>query len=85
MGLLSVNASKTYLLVSNLSSFVFCVFMVVFMGAVLASKNNSHSRATFRKLIGVVIACLVADMLTEKGNDEYNYPYKATQKDFDKF
>lgn len=28
---------------------------------------------------------LVADMLTEKGNDEHNYPYKATQKDFDKF
>lgn len=28
---------------------------------------------------------LVADMLTEKGNDEYPYPYKATQKDFDKF
>ena len=28
---------------------------------------------------------LVMDMLTEKGNDEYKYPYKATQKDFDKF
>lgn len=28
---------------------------------------------------------LVLDMLTEKGNDEYKYPYKATQKDFDKF
>ena len=28
---------------------------------------------------------LVIDMLTEQGNDEYQYPYKATQKDFDKF
>lgn len=28
---------------------------------------------------------LVIDMLTEQTNDEYNYPYKATQKDFDKF
>ena len=28
---------------------------------------------------------LVADMLTEKSNDEYNYPYKASQEDFDKF
>ena len=28
---------------------------------------------------------LVADMLTERGNDEYDYPDKATQKDFDKF
>ena len=27
----------------------------------------------------------VADMMTEKGNDEYQYPYKATQKDFDSF
>jgi len=28
---------------------------------------------------------LVEDMLTERGNDEYNYPYKATQDDFNKF
>lgn len=28
---------------------------------------------------------LVVDMLTERGNDEYNYPYKASQKDFDRF
>ena len=28
---------------------------------------------------------LVQDMLTEKGNNEYNYPYKASQKDFDNF
>ena len=28
---------------------------------------------------------LVADMLTEKDNDNYNYPYKASQEDFDKF
>ena len=28
---------------------------------------------------------LVLDMLTEKGNDSHNYPYKATQKDFDRF
>lgn len=28
---------------------------------------------------------LVEDMLTEKGNDEYKYPYKATQEDFNNF
>lgn len=28
---------------------------------------------------------LVADMLTEKGNDEYKYPLKASQEDFDRF
>ena len=28
---------------------------------------------------------LVIDMLTEQANDEYKYPYKATQEDFDKF
>lgn len=28
---------------------------------------------------------LVQDMLIEKANDEYTYPYKATQKDFDNF
>lgn len=28
---------------------------------------------------------LVQDMLIERGNDSYNYPYKATQEDFDKF
>lgn len=28
---------------------------------------------------------LVADMLTEKDNDNYNYPYKASQEDFDRF
>lgn len=28
---------------------------------------------------------LVADMLTEQGNDGYKYPYKANQADFNKF
>ena len=28
---------------------------------------------------------LVADMLTEKDNDNCDYPYKASQEDFDKF
>lgn len=28
---------------------------------------------------------LVVDMLTERSNDEHEYPYKAEQKDFDKF
>lgn len=28
---------------------------------------------------------LVLDMLTEQSNDEYEYPYKADQNDFDKF
>ena len=28
---------------------------------------------------------LVADMLTEKDNDTYDYPYKASQEDFDRF
>ena len=28
---------------------------------------------------------LVQDMLTEKVNDEYKYPYRASQEDFDRF
>ena len=28
---------------------------------------------------------VVADMMTEKQNDEYKYPFKATQEDFNKF
>ena len=28
---------------------------------------------------------LVVDMMVEKSNDDYNYPYKALQKDFDRF
>ena len=28
---------------------------------------------------------VVADMMTEQGNDQYKYPFKATQKDFDNF
>lgn len=28
---------------------------------------------------------LVMDMLIEKDNDQYDYPYKASQEDFDKF
>ena len=28
---------------------------------------------------------LVADMLTERENDEHKYPYKASQEDFDRF
>lgn len=28
---------------------------------------------------------LVEDMMIEKGNDKHDYPYKATQKDYDRF
>jgi len=28
---------------------------------------------------------VVADMMTEQGNDSHKYPFKATQKDFDRF
>ena len=28
---------------------------------------------------------LVSDMMIEKSNDSYEYPYKASQKDFDRF
>lgn len=28
---------------------------------------------------------LVQDMLVEKANDEHKWPYKASQKDFDRF
>lgn len=28
---------------------------------------------------------LVADMLIEKDNDQHQYPYKASQSDYDKF
>lgn len=28
---------------------------------------------------------MVTDIMTEKSNDKHNYPYKANQKDFDRF
>jgi hypothetical protein len=28
---------------------------------------------------------MVLDMLTERANDDYSYPYMATQSDFDRF
>lgn len=28
---------------------------------------------------------LVMDMMVEKANDDYPYPFKASQKDFDRF
>jgi hypothetical protein len=28
---------------------------------------------------------IVLDMLTEQKNDDFEYPYKATQADFDRF
>ena len=55
---------QAYLLISNLSSFVFCIFMVIFMRTVLENRNNSHARFIFKRLILVVVACLAADMLT---------------------
>lgn len=39
---------------------------------------------SFRDLALVTVG-MIFDMMTESGNDEYNYPYKATQADFDKF
>ena len=29
--------------------------------------------------------CQIEDILTEKGNDDYDFPVLATQEDFDKF
>lgn len=39
---------------------------------------------SFRDLALVDIG-MVFDMMTERKNDSYEYPYKATQADFDKF
>ena len=63
MSLLFINSTE-YLLIANLFSFVFCIFMVIFMGAVLSNQNNSHSRYIFKRLIAVVAICLFSDMLT---------------------
>lgn len=53
-----------YLTIANISSFAFCIFMVICMSVVLANRNNSHSRFAFRRLIWMVSFCLFADMLT---------------------
>lgn len=39
---------------------------------------------TFPETENITIG-MVFDMLTERQNDEYKYPQKATQEDFDKF
>lgn len=64
MGFLYVNLDNFSLLIANLSSFVFCIFMVVFMRSVLETQNNSNARFIFKRLIVVVVACLTADMMT---------------------
>ena len=62
--MLYINSNLFYLLISNLSSDVFCIFIVVFIRALLSSRNNSHSRLAFKRLNNVVVAGLVADMLS---------------------
>ena len=37
---------------------------------------------SFRDLALITVG-MVFDMMTESGNDNYKYPYKASQKDFD--
>lgn len=64
MSLNSVSSVNIYLTISNLASFLFCVFAVSYMSTVLASRNNSHSRYIFKRLTVLSIACLVSDMLT---------------------
>lgn len=39
---------------------------------------------SFRDLALVSVG-MVFDMMTESVNDDFNYPYRATQADFDKF
>jgi len=39
---------------------------------------------SFRDLALVSVG-MVFDMMTESANDDYKYPYRATQADFDKF
>ena len=39
---------------------------------------------SFRDLALVSVG-MVFDMMTESSNDSYQYPYRATQADFDKF
>jgi hypothetical protein len=39
---------------------------------------------SFRDLALITVG-MVFDMMTESGNDNYKYSYKATQADFDRF
>lgn len=39
---------------------------------------------SFRDLALVTVG-MIFDMMTESGNDNYKYSYKATQADFDRF
>ena len=61
--LLDISLSD-YLLASNLLSFAFCIFMLVFMRLALESQNNSHSRFFLKRFFTVVIIGLSADMLS---------------------
>ena len=63
MGADFVNTDAVYLTLSNLSGFAFCIFIVAFINVVLANRNNSHSRFTFKRLILLSIICLIVDML----------------------
>lgn len=44
----------------------------------------SEMGISFRDLALVTVG-MIFDMMTESQNDRYEYPYKATQADFDRF
>lgn len=55
-------AAYDHLLVTNISHFVFCLFLMVYMRCVLENKNVSHSRLVFKNHTNVVLVYLIADM-----------------------
>lgn len=64
MSIILASAVPMHLLASNLMSFVFCIFLVVYMRVALENQNNSHSRFLFKRFISFVLLCLGADMLS---------------------
>lgn len=58
----SANFDPAYLLAANILHFIFCAFILVFIGISLNNQNNSHSRIIFKKLIKVAIISLGFDM-----------------------
>lgn len=59
-----LNNPELSLAVSNLSKFFFCLVILSFIHVVLQNKANTSSRLAFKKLVLIVILCLVADMLS---------------------
>ncbi len=62
MNLLEISPELT-LIFSNIFISLFCLFLLIYMRLSLENKTNSTGRKEFKRVIVIIIACVVSDML----------------------